>query len=95
MPPQEPLLAPQPGDALLGLAVLLCGMALAGYWNGPKGVLGLLYICIVADMVSRLWHRDAPLGKLLCIVLVPPVLLVYCLPKQLRRALDGLPCATA
>jgi hypothetical protein len=92
-PPREPALAPQPGDGMVGLAALLCIVAVVGYWTGLRGVFGLLAWYIVAQWVSWLWHRDAPLGKVVCVAAVPPILLVYCLPKRLRRAVDALPDA--
>lgn len=91
---REPALAPQPGDGMVGLAALLCIVAVVGYWTGLRGVLGFLLYYIVAQWVGWLWHRDAPLGKVVCVVAVPPILLVYCLPKSLRCAVKRLPSAS-
>ncbi|WP_167241625.1 hypothetical protein, partial [Massilia genomosp. 1] len=62
--------------------------------SGPLAVLGFLYLCVLAMLIGALWTGPSPMGKIVCIVALPPILLVYCLPKTLRRAVNALPAAT-
>lgn len=91
--PARPLV-PQPSDGRIGLLALLCIAAAVSYWTGTGGVLRLLCAWGLARFVSWLWHRGVGFGKVMCVVAAPPVLLVYCLPKRLRRAVQALPSGT-
>ncbi|NHZ65304.1 hypothetical protein [Massilia genomosp. 1] len=86
--------APRPADGMLGMVTVLCIAAVVLYWTGPHGVARVLCTWVLARFVSWLWHRDVGGGKMICVVAVPPVLLVYCLPKSLRRAVNALPSET-
>lgn len=93
-PAQERPLVPQPNDGRIGLLALACIAAAVCYWAGPGGVLRLLCAWMLARVVCWLWQRDAGFGKVICVVAVPAVLLVYCLPKRLGRAVQALPSET-
>ncbi|MFB9246071.1 hypothetical protein IV454_06155 [Massilia antarctica] len=88
-------MTPQAHDGTIGLVTLLCIGSFVFYLCGPLAVLGFLYLCVLAMLMGALWSAAFPMGKIVCIVALPPILLVYCLPKTLRHAVNALPAASA
>jgi hypothetical protein len=75
-------------DALLGMAAIGCMVLFSGCFLEAGGLWRLVYMWCLSIVVPRLWNSS---HRYFAILLCPPVLLQYLLPKTIRQVILALP----
>jgi hypothetical protein len=77
-------------DLSVGIIAILLGLLFSVESLGVERTLIILMVSALGPLALRLWSGGSTLGRVVAAILVPAILMQFCLPKSLRSAVKGM-----
>lgn len=82
---------PHPLDGWIGLAVFVLLAVWVGWFAGLEGLVRGALMLMAGSAVLHLWKRGTTPARFFAAVMMAAVLLVYLMPRSVRREIEALP----